>query len=74
MARRAVTISLPADLVRETGAFCKKESLTLSEMARDALRDYLYSRKMQNARKAFSAHLRKRGLFTEQNLLKTLRD
>jgi len=74
MARRAVTISLPADLFRETGAFCKKWSLTLSEISRDALRDYLYKRAMQGARKTFSAHLRKRGIFTEQDLIKTLRD
>jgi hypothetical protein len=74
MARRAVTISLPPDLVRETSAFCKKWSLTLSEISRDAIREYLYNRTMQGARKTFSAHLRKRGIFTEQDLLKTLQD
>ena len=74
MARKAVTISLPAELVRETSLFCKKWSVTLSEISREAIRDYLYNRSMQSARKTFSAHLHKRGIFTEQDLLKTLND
>jgi len=72
MARQVVTVSLPADLMKEAGSFCRRLSLTISEVTRDALRDYLAKREMEGARKAFSARLYKKKIFTESDLLKAL--
>jgi len=74
MARQAITVSLPADLVKETGKFCQRLSLTISEVTRDALRDYLMKREMDQARRTFSARLHKKKIFSEEALLKTLKD
>ncbi len=72
MARKPVTVSLPEDLARETGRFCRARSLTLSEVAREALRDYLYKQEMTEARRRFTAHAQKHGIFTEHALLQHL--
>jgi len=74
MARQAVTVSLPSDLVKDAGAFCKRLSLTISEVTRDALREYLLKREMDQARKVFSARLYKQKIFSEKDLLKNLED
>ena len=72
MGRKPVTVSLPAELVKETALYCKKRSVTLSEITRDAIRTYLYQQEMRQARSAFTAHLHKRGLHSEQTLLRVL--
>jgi metal-responsive CopG/Arc/MetJ family transcriptional regulator len=72
MARKPVTVSLPEDLARETGHFCRAHSVTLSEVAREALRDYLFKQELAEARRRFTTHAQKFGLLTEQALLKKL--
>jgi|GEM_PF-3264230 len=72
MARKPVTISLPEDLAKETGRFCRNHSVTLSEIAREAFRDYLDRREMTDIRRRFTILAQKQGLLTEQSLLKKL--
>ena len=72
MSRKPITISLPEDLVRETNQFCKKHALTVSEMTREALRDYLYKEELEDARKYFTLHAQKIGVSTEMDLLKMI--
>jgi metal-responsive CopG/Arc/MetJ family transcriptional regulator len=74
MARKPVTISLPDDLVQETNRFCRRTSVTVSEVAREALRDYLYRKDMDHARRDFTARLRGMGIASEKGLLKKLSD
>lgn len=73
MSRKPVTVSLPEELVKETARFCRKRSVTLSEITRDAIREYMYRQTMEEARRTFTSHLHKRGIFTEQNLIRHLR-
>lgn len=73
MGRKPVTVSLPEELVRETNRFCRKRSVTLSEIARAALQEYLYHQEMAQARKSFTSHAQKRGIDSETALLKSLR-
>lgn len=72
MTRKAATISLPEDLAQETGRFCRTHSVSLSEVAREALRDYLYRQDLAEARRQFTLHIQKQGIQTEQSLLKKL--
>jgi len=74
MGRKPVTVSLPEELVKKTALFCKKRSVTLSEITRDAIRDYLYKQEMEQARKAFTTHLHKSGILSERALIRTLGD
>lgn len=74
MGRKAVTVSLPDDLVREVGGYCRTRETTLSEMTREALREYLYRQKLQEARRAFTLHLEKLGIRSEEELIRRLED
>jgi metal-responsive CopG/Arc/MetJ family transcriptional regulator len=72
MPRKPVTVSLPAELVREAGTYCRKRSVTMSEIVRDAMRDYLHRQRLETLRRDFTEHLQKQGVLTEQELVRRL--
>ncbi len=74
MGRKPVTVSLPEKLVKETSRFCKEHSLTLSEIAREALGEYLYKQELELSRRVFSKHVQKIGIFSEQDLINKIAD
>jgi len=47
---KPITVSLPADLVRETQRVAREESRTRSDLIRDALQQYLTSRRWRRLR------------------------
>ncbi len=72
MGRKPVTVSLPENLVKETSRFCRAHSLTLSEMTREALSEYLYKQELDQARRDFTKHVQKLGIFSEQELIRKI--
>ena len=70
--RKAVTLSLPPELYAKSEKYCKKRSVKISEMAREAIRNYLFKMELDEIRRSFTAHLNKRGIFTEQDLMKAV--
>jgi hypothetical protein len=65
------TISLPADLARETEALARAEGKTLSAIVQDALRRARIERKLQEFRGIqgyWSRRARDRGILTEKDL------
>ncbi len=72
MSRKPITVSLPEDLVKETNRFCKKHALTVSEITREALRNYLYKEELEDVRKSFTLHVQKLGIASEAELVKTI--
>jgi metal-responsive CopG/Arc/MetJ family transcriptional regulator len=71
------TISLPADLAREVEALAKAEGKTLSAVIQDALRQARIDRRLQELRGLqgyWSRKARERGILTEQDLERYLRD
>ena len=72
MSRKPITISLPEELVRETNRFCKMHALTVSEITREALRNYLYKEELEEARKNFTLHAQKIGVRSEEDLIKRI--
>ena len=65
---KPITISLPADLLRETERVAKEETRTRSELIRDALRQYLTSRRWQRLRQCGTESAERLGLKTESDL------
>jgi hypothetical protein len=65
---------VPSQLVKETARFCKRRFVTFWKIARKALRDVLWRREIDKVRRAVSSRLRKRGILSEQQLLKLLQD
>lgn len=71
------TISLPADLAREAEALAKAEGKSLSAVIQDALRQARMERRLQELRGLqgyWSRKARERGILTEQDLERYLRD
>ena len=65
---KPITVSLPADLLRETERVAKEETRTRSELIRDALRQYLTSRRWQRLRQWGTESAERLGLKTENDL------
>ncbi|MEK6660362.1 MAG: ribbon-helix-helix protein, CopG family [candidate division NC10 bacterium] len=69
---KPITISLPTDLLRETQRVAKEETRTRSELIRDALRQYLASRRWQRLRQWGPETADRLGLKTEADLQRLL--
>ena len=69
---KPITVSLPADLLRETERVAKEETRTRSELIRDALRQYLASRRWQRLRQWGTESAERLGLRTESDLLRLI--
>lgn len=70
------TISLPAELARETEALAKAEGKTLSAVVQDALRQARIGRQLQELRGIqgyWSRKARDQGILSEQDLERYLR-
>ena len=70
------TISLPADLARDTEALARAEGKTLSAVIQDALRQAQIGRRKQEFRDLqgyWSRRARDRGILTEEDLDRYLR-
>lgn len=70
------TISLPADLARDAEALARAEGKTLSAVIQDALRQARIDRRLQELRGIqgyWSRKAREKGLLTEQDLARYLR-
>ena len=70
--RQAVTVSIPKDLVGQVNVFCRRQSLSFSELTRQALKNYLYEQKLELLRREFTLHAQGRGIFSEKQLIKKL--
>ena len=71
------TISLPPDLASQAEALARAEGKTLSGVIQDALRQANLERRMQELRgiqNFWSRKAREKGLLTEQDLARYLRD
>ena len=71
------TISLPADLARDTEAMARAEGKTLSAVVQDALRQARIGRRLQELRGMqgyWSCRARDKGILTEQDLERYLHE
>lgn len=71
------TISLPADMAREVEAQARSEGKTLSAVVQDALRQARIARReheLSAVQGYWSRAARKRGILTEKDLERYLRD
>lgn len=67
-ATKAMTISLPADLLRETERLASVEAKTTAKLIEEALRQYVTSRRWQQLRQLGTETAKRLGLKTEADL------
>lgn len=69
---KPITVSLPADLLREAERLARAETRTRNDLIRDALRQYLASRRWQRLRQWGSETAERLGLRTDADLQRLL--
>ena len=69
-----ITVSLPPDLLRETQRLAEAEARTRTDVIREALREYLASRRWQRLRQWGAETAERLGLKTEADLQRLLDD
>ena len=69
---KPITISLPTQLVREAERAAREESRTRSDLVRDALQQYLASRRWQRLRRWGAETAHRLGLKNEADLERLL--
>jgi metal-responsive CopG/Arc/MetJ family transcriptional regulator len=69
-----ITISLPLDLLRETQRAAREESRTRTDLIREALQQYLTSRRWQRLRQWGAETAERLGLKNEADLQRLLDD
>jgi len=69
---RAITVSLPLDLLQETQRAAQEEARSRTDLIRDALRQYLASRRWQRLRQWGAETADRLGLKTEADLQRLL--
>jgi CopG family transcriptional regulator/antitoxin EndoAI len=69
---KPITVSLPTALLREAQRAARQEARTRSELIRDALRQYLTSRRWQRLRQWGAETAKRLGLKSEADLQRLL--
>ena len=69
---KPITVSLPTELLRETQRVAREEARTRSELIRDALQQYLASRRWRRLRQWGTETAERLGLKTEADLQRLL--
>ena len=69
---KPITVSLPLDLLQETQRVALEEARTRTDLIRDALRQYLASRRWQRLREWGAETAERLGLKTEADLERLL--
>ena len=69
---KPITVSLPRDLLREAQRVAREEARTRSELIREALRQYLTSRRWQRLRQWGAETAERLGLKSEADLQRLL--
>lgn len=71
---RVVSITLPPPLFEEAKALAKQENRTMSELMREALRQYQFKRAFEKARAHMEAVADKIGVHTEEDIVRVIRE
>jgi Arc/MetJ-type ribon-helix-helix transcriptional regulator len=66
--RETVTVSLPETIKKELDRIVEEEGVSRSDVVRESLRDYLFTRQFRRLRIKLGAKARKRGIFTDQDV------
>lgn len=70
--RNTVTISLPAELMKELDRAARNEGLTRSELVRESLRNSLFDRKFEELHAYGAARARRKGIRSEEKVFRTV--
>ncbi len=67
--RDTVTLSLPAELRNELDRVASEDGVSRSDIIRESLRDLLFRREFRALRRRLSVRARRRGVFSDEDVL-----
>ena len=68
--RESISISLPEDLKAEIDRFTRSEGISRSDLVREALRDYLFSRRLRALRQEIMPYAEAQGVYTDDDVFR----
>ena len=66
--RQTVAVSLPEDLKEDLDKVCEEEGVSRSDLVRESLRDYLFTRRFRILRVKMLAKARAQGIYTDEDV------
>jgi metal-responsive CopG/Arc/MetJ family transcriptional regulator len=70
--RESISISLPEDLKNDLDRFARSEGITRSDLIREAVREYLFSRRARSLRRELMPYAEAQGIFTDEDVFREL--
>jgi metal-responsive CopG/Arc/MetJ family transcriptional regulator len=68
--RESISISLPEDLKAEIDRYTRAEGISRSDLVREALRDYLFSRRLRELRRELMPYAEAQGIYTDEDVFR----
>jgi metal-responsive CopG/Arc/MetJ family transcriptional regulator len=70
--RESVTISLPEELKAELDRLTATDGVSRSDVVREALREYLFDRQLQELRRKMIPYAEAQGVFTDEDVFREI--
>jgi metal-responsive CopG/Arc/MetJ family transcriptional regulator len=70
--RESISISLPEDLKNELDQITQLEGVSRSDLVREALREYLFTRKFRSLRRQLMPCAEAQGIFTDEDVFREI--
>jgi len=70
--RETISISLPAELKADLDRYAEAEGVSRSEMARAAVREYLFLRRFRSLRAELVLYAEAQGIFTDEDVFRVV--
>ena len=71
--RESVSISLPEDLKAELDEVVRVEGVSRSDVVREAVREYLFSKRLRALRQELIPYAEAAGVFTDEDVFRAVR-
>lgn len=70
--RESISISLPEDLKEEIDRFSRSEGISRSDLVREAVREYLFTRRLRALRQRLMPYAEAQGIFTDEDVFREI--
>ena len=70
--RESISVSLPEDLRAEVDRFTASEGVSRSDVIREALREYLFTRRFRALRAELMPYAEAQGIFTDEDVFREI--
>lgn len=70
--RESISISLPEDLKEDLDTFIRSEGITRSDVVREAVREYLFARRVRALRQRLMPYAEAQGIYTDEDVFREI--